>query len=229
MTDRHASVRAWAAARGLAAAVARYDADAGPATATSAGRRAASDALGSLGGPPVTIADRRPDGRPVWPAGFTGSISHGSGTALALVGTTSAARALGIDVEAAAALPLPDAAFVLDDRELAWAAAQASPDGGATACWCAKEAAFKAWSEAAGGRLPSVDPRRHLHVTVRPDGSGGADLRVEPLAELAAAATGAAAVGGRLWWEDGTVVAVVLVAVSRPGAAGPSGRTPRGT
>ena len=84
-------------------------------------------------------------------------------------------------------------------------------------------------------------------MTLRPDGAGGADVRVEPVAELAAAV---APIGGRLWWEgyadDGTVVVAMVVAVtttapttttatatgrpvSRPGAAGPSGTTPPGT
>lgn len=214
MSDRHADVVAWAADRGVAGAVEVYDPAGGRAAASAAGRRAAARALAALGAAPLGPDDREPDGRPRWPAGFTGSITRRDGVALAMAARRAEVRAVGVDREARHALPLADAAFVLDDDELAWAGAHPDPDDAAGALWSAKEAAFKAWNEAAGGALPPVDPRRHLHVDLRADGS----VRVVPRHELA---TAAVAVEGRAWREADAIVTLVVLPLTPPAAAGP--------
>ena len=204
---------AWARAHGVAVAVEPYAHAAGRIAASAAGRRAASRALAELGGPALSIDDRRADGRAAWPPGFTGSISHADGLAV-VAAARRADMLLGLDLERCGALPLDDATAVLDDAELAWAASRPQPDADATALWSAKEAAFKAWNEAADGALPPVDPRRHLHVTLSFEGEHGT-VRVAPLQELAGAAT---AINGRIWRADGRIAVIVAATVvSRSG------------
>jgi len=108
---------------------------------------------------------RAADGRPLWPPGTTGSISHAGRVAIAVAGP--AGRAIGVDLEIAGALPAVDAAEVLDDAEAAGIGLDPWPDRLATRVWSAKEAAFKAWSTALGG-LNDVDPRQ-IHVELVPD------------------------------------------------------------
>jgi len=63
----------------------------------AAGRHAAALALSGLG---CSEAVRRePSGAPRFPTGFVGSISHGAGAAVAVVGRARDYRGLGIDVE----------------------------------------------------------------------------------------------------------------------------------
>ena len=63
-----------------------------------AGRLCAQTALQRLCGQAVAPG-RDADGVPAWPAGTTGSISHGAGRAAALVALTRDWRGLGIDLE----------------------------------------------------------------------------------------------------------------------------------
>ncbi len=64
----------------------------------TAGRVLARRALAAAGGPEIAIPwDRRR--APVWPAGFTGSITHGAGWAAAAAAALDAIHAVGIDVE----------------------------------------------------------------------------------------------------------------------------------
>lgn len=124
----------------------------------AAGRSAASSALVRSGAQCRDIG-RADDGRPLWPTGWTGSISHGAGVAVAAVRRVTASwprSGIGVDVEVSHALPLIDAEAVLTADELAVVRSGALPD--ATVLWSAKEAAFKAWSHAAEG-LAGVDPR----------------------------------------------------------------------
>ncbi|MGA0769333.1 MAG: 4'-phosphopantetheinyl transferase family protein [bacterium] len=65
------------------------------------GRLAIKGALGSLGYPPIWI-ERDPLTKiPVWPEGITGSLSHSSGLALAVVGDSPPILGLGVDLEKA--------------------------------------------------------------------------------------------------------------------------------
>jgi 4'-phosphopantetheinyl transferase EntD len=121
-----------------------------------AGRLAARRAFGRAGSPHLEVVGSEPDGRPKWPEGWTGSISHGAGVAIAAVAQSG--RPVGIDVERSAALALDEADLVLTDSEVELAAGAPDPAAVTTLIWSAKEAAFKAWSTAAGG-LEGVDPR----------------------------------------------------------------------
>ena len=62
-----------------------------------AGRRAAALALARLGR--SGEVGREVDGRPVWPAGVVGSITHGAGLAAAAVADSETHLGIGIDVE----------------------------------------------------------------------------------------------------------------------------------
>lgn len=63
-----------------------------------AGRYCAMAALKRLGAQQQTVVRRR-DKSPGWPLGYTGSISHSQGLALAVTGESSRFQALGIDAE----------------------------------------------------------------------------------------------------------------------------------
>jgi len=65
------------------------------------GRSAIKDALGSLGYPPTWIERDPLTKSPVWPEGITGSLSHSSGLALAVVGDSPPILGLGVDLEKA--------------------------------------------------------------------------------------------------------------------------------
>jgi 4'-phosphopantetheinyl transferase EntD len=128
----------------------------GRASEYVAGRTAARRAFRRAGSPTLEVIGTEPDGRPTWPEGWTGSISHGAGVAVAAV--SQSCRPVGIDVERSAALALEEADLVLTDSEVELAAGAPDPAAITTMIWSAKEAAFKAWSTAAGG-LRGVDPR----------------------------------------------------------------------
>ncbi|MGA1126931.1 MAG: 4'-phosphopantetheinyl transferase family protein [bacterium] len=65
------------------------------------GRLAIKDALGSLGKVPAWIERDPLTKAPVWPEGITGSLSHSSGLALAVVGDSPPILGLGVDLEKA--------------------------------------------------------------------------------------------------------------------------------
>jgi 4'-phosphopantetheinyl transferase EntD len=65
------------------------------------GRLAIKDALGSLGYPPTWIERDPLTKSSVWPEGITGSLSHSSGLALAVVGDSPPILGLGVDLEKA--------------------------------------------------------------------------------------------------------------------------------
>ncbi|WP_369211144.1 4'-phosphopantetheinyl transferase superfamily protein [Streptomyces flavofungini] len=113
----------------------------GPAEQFAAGRRAAAAALAAAGSAERTVPRAR-DGRPLFPQGFAGSISHTGRLAVAVV--VPGAEAVGVDIEPAV-IPSRVAAFVLRAQErrllLAPAGAHTARD-----LFAAKEAAFKALS-----------------------------------------------------------------------------------
>ncbi|WP_319825119.1 4'-phosphopantetheinyl transferase family protein [Thalassovita sp.] len=106
-----------------------------------AGRVAARQALGNIGGPAPALpagADRLP----VWPDGFTGSISHCEDLCLAVA--SGHVRALGLDVEPATDLPAELWPEILLPPELSDVTGASNPGVTAKLVFCAKEAAYKA-------------------------------------------------------------------------------------
>ncbi len=68
--------------------------------ATLAGRLCAEAALVAQGEALAQVIGRDDAGGPVWPAGWTGSIAHGGGVAIAAVGRAGGGRSIGVDTEA---------------------------------------------------------------------------------------------------------------------------------
>ncbi|MDQ6742923.1 MAG: 4'-phosphopantetheinyl transferase superfamily protein [Candidatus Dormibacteraeota bacterium] len=132
----------------------------------AAGRACARLALGRLGLPVGPLLSG-PDRAPVWPEGAVGSITHCPGYCAAAVARRGTVRALGIDAELNAPLPLGVAELVCTGRELAWTTASAQPDGHWQALiFSAKESVYKAWQPLTGEWLGyldvelSIDPAR---------------------------------------------------------------------
>ncbi len=108
----------------------------------ASGRHAARTALGKLTGstPPLP---RDGQGRPLWPVGIVGSISHSEMLAAAVVSSASL-RGIGIDVEDSNRLTesrprLLEKLFTPAERAITWEDARE-----AVVRFCAKEAAYKA-------------------------------------------------------------------------------------
>ncbi|MDH2430751.1 4'-phosphopantetheinyl transferase superfamily protein [Sphaerisporangium sp. TRM90804] len=125
------------------------------------GRTCARRALGRLGRPPVPIP-AGPAGQPLWPEGVLGSITHCAGYRAAVLGTTSAVAAIGIDAEPHEALPegVLDVIALPEERSLVRGLLRDHPG----ARWdrllfCAKESVYKAWFPLTGRRLGFEDAR----------------------------------------------------------------------
>lgn len=69
-----------------------------------AGRYCAARALQQLGQPELDMIGRQPNGQPAWPAGYSGSITHHRGRAVAWVAASTHYRELGLDLEGVVSL-----------------------------------------------------------------------------------------------------------------------------
>ncbi|WP_052398019.1 4'-phosphopantetheinyl transferase family protein [Streptomyces sp. NRRL F-5123] len=118
----------------------------GPQEQSAAGRRAAAAALAAAGSAERTVPRGPGGGRPGFPPGFAGSISHCDRLAVAAV--VPGAAAVGVDIESAEIGPRM-ARFVLRTRERNMLLAPAG-EYAARELFSAKEAAFKALSGIAG-------------------------------------------------------------------------------
>ncbi len=124
-----------------------------------AGRQAAGAALRRAGST-LTSVGRQPDGAPVFPPGFAGSLTHTANLAVAAV--APGARGVGVDVEPR----FPEIRlhrFLLNDTEraLLWSDGDRA---GLRRLFAAKEAAFKALSDcrrAHGGLFWRIRLGRH--------------------------------------------------------------------
>jgi len=110
-----------------------------------AGRAAARAAMAGLGVAPAPVlhgADRAP----IWPAGLTGSITHGAGACLAAVARRRDLRAIGLDLEADAPLEPELFETICTPEELDRLATlpQRARGQRARLIFSAKEAAYKA-------------------------------------------------------------------------------------
>ncbi|MFD9792780.1 4'-phosphopantetheinyl transferase superfamily protein [Streptomyces sp. NPDC059070] len=119
-----------------------------------AGRHAARRALAAAGGPVEEIA--RAGRRPLFPAGFTGSISHSGGLAVALAAPAGRFAALGCDLELRG-LPLASAHIVLGPDERGCLEGDAATAEHRLLCaFSAKEAAYKAFGALLGEGAPAT-------------------------------------------------------------------------
>jgi len=133
-----------------------------------AGRECAHTALRRLGSSPKAVPIGA-SGAPVWPDGFTGSISHTDRVAAAIVAPSPPVRGLGLDVESAA--PLEDAEMVrlvcrpeerVSGRELADPASLLR----GKLFFVVKEAVYKLHSPLGGKFLDFHDVRVSVHPSI---------------------------------------------------------------
>ena len=133
----------------------------------ASGRFCARAALSRLGLPDVVIA-READGRPVWPDGIVGSITHTAGYAAALVARKREYLGIGVDAERVGKLTDDLIPLLFGAQEQAWLATL-NPERrslAATSLFSAKEAYFKAWSPLTGNPLSF----QALHVEMDDEG-----------------------------------------------------------
>ncbi len=141
-----------------------------------AGRRAARDALqradtgeaSSAGGHAATPLRRDAQGRPCWPDGYTGSISHSGGLAVAVAGSLRLVRSLGVDVEARGAVrpELWQEVLTTAEQTFLQGLDMSQRVGAATLVFGLKEAFFKCQSPLAGSWLEFGE----VEVGLDPDG-----------------------------------------------------------
>jgi 4'-phosphopantetheinyl transferase EntD len=165
----------------------------------AAGRRAAHLALAHIGCKGTSVP-RGEDGRPLWPAGVAGAITHTAATAIAVVGRSNDYRGIGIDLEIIDDTLIGRAgALVCHPEELAWS------DGDArrrVMLFSAKESVFKALYPLGGIRFGYLDAvlewdaglpgfRASLLAAVAPGFSAGSVLQVyaQPIADSVLTAT----------------------------------------
>ena len=109
----------------------------------TAGRVCSRIALGRLGVAVTTPILRGEDRAPIWPPGFTGSISHTDTWCAAAVARTEDIRALGIDLESST--PLKEALLkrVCTPKEREWLHELPAPGVTGKIVFSAKEAVYK--------------------------------------------------------------------------------------
>ena len=110
----------------------------------AAGRVCARLALADLGAPstPLLVGAGR---EPLWPSGFTGSITHTAGYCAAAVCRVGAVMSLGIDAERIVAVDRSERQALFCPAEIDWLESLAQPQQTAMACamFSAKESYFK--------------------------------------------------------------------------------------
>lgn len=141
-------------------------------------RWCAHQALKELGVKTHEAILRGERGMPLWPAGFTGSLTHTEGLRVAVAAPTRHVRSIGLDAEPAEALPADVLCQIARPTELA-AVRKMQREGHEWAdrlLFCAKEATYKCW-------FPMT--RRWLgfdeaEIELRPDGTFTSQLLARP-------------------------------------------------
>ncbi|MCX5415068.1 4'-phosphopantetheinyl transferase [Streptomyces sp. NBC_00059] len=197
-------------------------------------RWCARRALAAVGAPTADAPLRRGRrGEPLWPAGFTGSITHSAGYRAAVAAPSGGLGApgsegrdapaydapmydaLGIDAERAVALSPAVAAAIASDEEAAHLAALPPVEGlpWDTLLFSVKEAVYKAWFPRARVRLTF----RSARIVLVPDRDGGStgSLTAEPAGPARGARPAPPVLYGRYRAASGLLVCVVH---SRPSA-----------
>jgi 4'-phosphopantetheinyl transferase EntD len=126
------------------------------------GRALLRSLLGTAGALPRTAISRTAWRAPLLPAGTCGSLAHDHDLAVAAVAATSAAQALGIDLEAQQEIDARTAAVIRRDDD---------GDVDVALVFAAKEAVYKAWcglEAARTGTAPRVLEFHDVRLTVTP-------------------------------------------------------------
>lgn len=141
-------------------------------------RWCAHQALRELGLKSAGAILRGERGMPLWPRGYTGSLTHTDGLRAAVAASTRHVRSLGLDAEPAEPLPEGVLRSIASETEAAMVL-QMQADGYGWAdrlLFCAKEATYKCW-------YPMT--RRWLgfdeaEIELRPDGTFISQLLARP-------------------------------------------------
>jgi len=147
----------------------------------AAGRLLARSLLRSMG--KDTALRREVDGRPAWPPGIVGSITHCTTLAAVAVASADACCGIGIDIEAERPLPPGVPRLVLSGQEQRWIMGCDPRQAADTLLrvFCAKEALYKAIYPLTRTALPLraliVEPcAENDHFVARLDRAGHAAL-----------------------------------------------------
>lgn len=141
-------------------------------------RWCAHEALRELGVDSVHAILRGERGMPLWPEGYTGSLTHTDGLRIAVAAPTSQLRSVGIDAEPAQALPEGVLDQIARSQERHWVDTQkvAGKDWADRLLFCAKEATYKAWFPMTLRWLGFED----AEIEIRPDGTFIAYILARP-------------------------------------------------
>lgn len=142
-------------------------------------RHCARLALGELGAPVVALLPGE-SGRPGWPAGVTGSMTHCSGYRAAAVTHAAAYAGLGIDAEPHEALPEEVVEMVTRPEERDWISRADSEIHWGRVIFSIKESIFKAWNPATLRWLDFYD----ASVTCNRDGAFTAQILAPPIGAI---------------------------------------------
>ncbi len=166
------------------------------------GRAAARAALAGLAVPAAAIPANA-DRTPVWPTGFTGSITHCDGFCGAVVARSRDIESIGFDAEPAAALPPETGRIIYGAEEAAHFSALPALPGldWPKLAFSAKEAFYKCFYPVAHTPLNFRDVMVHFAIA---DGQKGS-FEITPAASGPAGAFLSRAVQGRWLMQDGLV------------------------
>jgi 4'-phosphopantetheinyl transferase EntD len=115
-----------------------------PGRARARGRECAARLLSKVGAASTDVATG-PEGEPLWPQGWVGSISHRSALSIVAIARSSDALGLGVDIEPDVPCSTELVRRVCSDRELSSMAALGQPtEALARVVFSAKEALHKA-------------------------------------------------------------------------------------
>ncbi|MFH8884435.1 4'-phosphopantetheinyl transferase [Streptomyces californicus] len=182
------------------------------ATARACARRA----MAGLGLPPVAVLHGH-RGKPLWPEGIVGSLTHCHGYRAAALARAQDVLALGIDAEPHAPLPEGVRELVTLPAERERIGPQAEEGSGALhwdrVLFSAKESVFKTWYPVTGIELDFVEADLTIHQESGP-GGGGTPVAAHGAFTARLLLTDPAlptALRGRWRIEDGIIATAVLV------------------
>lgn len=141
-------------------------------------RWCAHQALLELGMDSTSAILKGEQGMPLWPEGYTGSLTHTDGLRVAVAAPTDALRSVGIDAEPAQPLPEGVLDQIARSPERHWVDVQKAAGNywADRLLFCAKEATYKAWFPMTLRWLGFED----AEIEIRPDGTFIAYLLVRP-------------------------------------------------
>ncbi|MBD3550326.1 MULTISPECIES: 4'-phosphopantetheinyl transferase [Streptomyces] len=182
------------------------------ATARACARRA----MAGLGLPPVAVLHGH-RGKPLWPEGIVGSLTHCHGYRAAALAREQDVLSLGIDAEPHAPLPEGVRELVTLPAERERIGPQAVEGSGALhwdrVLFSAKESVFKTWYPVTGVELDFVEADLTMHQESDPGGGGtpGAACGTFTARLLLTDPALPTTLRGRWRIEDGVIATAVLV------------------